>query len=413
MGIAGAVKKRAASGDPVALAQALVAVPSVNPAMEAGGAGEREIAELCAGWLEDWGFDVAVAEPAPRRANVLARLGGGERRLVLNGHLDTVGVAGMTVAPFGAEVRDGRLWGRGACDMKGGVAALLAAARRVAADGELAGELLVALTSDEEHASLGMRSLVESSLEADAAVVCEPTNLAVMPAHKGFVWVELIFRGRAAHGSRPDLGIDAIRHAARYLTALDRHEARLLRAPAHPLLGHPSFHAGTIRGGSAPSVYPAECRLVIERRTLPGERDEAVVEEFRRVLERLRRRAPDLHAEIVPGVSQPATEVPADAPVVRALAAALEAEGIRPRIEGMTAWVDAALLNLAGIPAVCFGPGSIEQAHTADEWAPVDEIAKAADVLERLARTFLGERPHERTGARARRSGERGGLRAR
>ncbi|MBI4537989.1 MAG: ArgE/DapE family deacylase [Gemmatimonadetes bacterium] len=383
------VNERAASGDPVALAQALVAIPSVNPRLEKGGAGERGIAEVCAGWLEDWGFDVAVAEPAPRRMNVLARLGAGERRLVLNGHLDTVGVGGMTIDPFAAEVRDGRLLGRGACDMKGGIAALLAAARRIAAAGEPGGELTIALTSDEEHASIGMRALVEAGFRAEAAVVCEPTGLAVMPAHKGFVWVEAVFRGRAAHGSRPDLGVDAIRHAARYLAALDGYERKLDRRPAHRLLGRPSFHAGTIEGGAAPSVYPAECRLLLERRTLPGEEPEAVVREFRAVLERLRRKIPGLDAELVRGVSQPATEVPAGAPVVRGLAAALRGEGLAPRIAGMTAWVDAALLNVAGIPAVCFGPGSIEQAHTADEWAPIDEIAKAANVLERFALSFL------------------------
>jgi len=204
------------------------------------------------------------------------------------------------------------------------------------------------------------------------------------------VWVEAVFRGRAAHGSRPDIGIDAIRHAALYLAALESYGRKLSAGEEHPLLGKRSFHAGTIAGGSAPSVYPAECRVLLERRTLPGERTDAVVAEFRAVLERLKRRVPELDADLVPGIAQPATEVSERAPVVRGLAAALKAEGLPSRIRGMSAWVDAALLNVSGIPAICFGPGSIEQAHTVDEWAPVQEIARAADVLERFARAFLG-----------------------
>lgn len=383
------VAEAAAGGDPVALTRALVSVPSVNPRLEDDGDGEAEIGRLCARWLEEWGFDVATSEAEPGRTNVVGRFGAGPRRLVLNGHLDTVGVRGMTVDPFAAEVRRGRLTGRGACDMKGGIAALLAAAHRMARDGWDGGELMVALTADEEHASVGMRALVDAGLEADGAVVCEPTGLAVMPAHKGFLWLELAFRGRAAHGSRPDRGIDAIRHAAAYLQRLEAYERDELGGREHPLLGRPSFHAGTIRGGSAPSVYPAECELVVERRTLPDEVDAEVVEEFRAVLDGLRESIPDLDAELTPGLARPGTEVPESAPVVDLLVQALEDEGLEGRIRGMTAWVDAAFLNVAGIPAVCFGPGSIEQAHSADEWVEVEEIRRAADVVERFARGFL------------------------
>ena len=390
-------REAAERGEATALARALVRVPSVNPLLEEGGAGEEEVARLAARWLELWGFGVTLDEVAPGRFNVVARHGRPGPVLLLNGHLDTVGVAGMTVPPFDGAVEDGRLLGRGACDMKGGVASLLAAAAALARDGH-PGELVVALTADEEHASLGMQAVVASGLRADAAVVCEPTSLAVMPAHKGFVWIETVFHGRAAHGSRPDRGVDAVLHAGLYLAALAPRADALRAGPPHPLLGHPSFHAGTVRGGSAASVYPERCELVLERRTLPGETPAAVEAEFREVLDALRRRTEGMEAELRVGLARPGTEVGGDHPLVRGLLEACRSEGVEPRVEGMTAWVDAAFLNESGVPAVCFGPGTIGMAHAADESAPLDEIEACARVLEAFARRFLdgeGERRRE------------------
>lgn len=372
------------------LARALVSVPSVNPDLERGGAGEREIADLTADWLRAWGFDVEVTEAAPGRASVLARArrerGG---TLILNGHLDTVGVGGMSVDPFAAEVRDGRLYGRGACDMKAGIAALLAAARDAVQRGSFSGELVVALVADEENASIGLQSLLDGGLSGDAAVVCEPTGLAIMPAHKGFVWLGLEFQGRAAHGSRPDLGVDAIRHAGLLLAQLDTLESELRNRAAHPLLGHGSIHAGTIAGGTAASVYPATCRLTLERRTLPNETTADVRAELESLLARLRADVPDLAAKVRVTLERPGTEVPADAPVVEALERALRGAGVEPRQEGMSAWVDAALLNVAGTPAVCFGPGTIEQAHADDEWVSLDHLEAARQTLDGLIRSLL------------------------
>jgi acetylornithine deacetylase len=388
----GASAADAAAGSALGLARELVRIPSVNPQLESGGTGELDAARSAAAWLKRWGFQTRLQDAAPGRPNVVARHAGSGARngrtLLLNGHLDTVGVAGMVVDPFGGEVREGRLFGRGSCDMKGGVGALLSAAAALARGGH-AGTLIVALVADEEHASLGMQALVEDDLRADAAVVCEPTDLAVMPAHKGFVWVRVVFSGHAAHGSRPDVGIDAVRHAALYVAALDRLADRLAATPAHPLLGRPSFHVGTIQGGSAPSLYPERCELLLERRTLPGEDEVDVEREFQGVLNALRQQVPEVNAKLERTLARPGTEVRANTPLVRGLLAALAEEGVQPRVEGMTAWVDAALLNEAGIPAVCFGPGSILKAHTADEWAPVDEIERCARVLERFGRAFL------------------------
>ncbi|MEK9499728.1 ArgE/DapE family deacylase [Gaopeijia maritima] len=366
----------------------LVAIPSVNPALEPGGAGEAAIADHCAGLLRSWGFAVEVHEAAPGRPSVLARHGRGAPALLFNGHLDTVGVGGMTVAPFGEPGADGRYFGRGSCDMKGGDAALLAAARDLARSGH-PGTVIVALTADEEHASIGMADLIARGLRADAAVVCEPTSLAVMPAHKGFVWVEVTIRGRAAHGSRPEVGIDAVRRMGRFLVELDLLEADITARDPHPLLGTGSIHAGPIEGGTAPSVYPDRCTVVVERRTLPGESPEAVLREIEGVADRVRARHPDLAFEARVVMDRPGTEVARSHALVTGLTAALAECGETARVEPMTAWVDGALLNEAGTPAVCFGPGSIAQAHAEDEWVDPDEVERCAGVLITFARSFL------------------------
>ncbi len=383
------VLNQARTGDPVALARAMVAIPSVNPLMEEGGTGEEAMAQQCGAWLEGWGYEIKLEEVDTARWNVVATRGGsGGRRLILNGHLDTVGVGGMTVPPFDGDLSDGKVWGRGACDMKGGLAIILATAATLAKE-DHPGELVVALTADEEHASIGMQAFSETVGGAAAAVVCEPTKLAVMPAHKGFLWVNAEFRGTAAHGSRPEEGVDAILHAGHFLAALGKLEARLLAGPKHPLLEYPSFHAGTIEGGSAPSVYPHRCKLVLERRTLPGEDPSAIMDEFREVLEEVREQVPEMDVALTPGLFRPGTEVPVASDLVQGLLAAMEAEGLERRVEAMTAWVDAAFLNEAGIPAVCFGPGSIAHAHSAKEWVPVQELEMGARILTRFAREFL------------------------
>lgn len=377
-----------ARGDAVALTRALVAIDSRNPALVAGAPGEGAVAAVLADVLRAWGMRVETYDALPGRPNVVARAGrAGARAIMFNGHLDVVGVAGMTHAPFEPELRGTRLFGRGATDMKGGIAAMCAAAA-LADDGALDAEIIVAAVIDEEEASAGTRVLLERGVRAEMAIVTEPTELAIMPAHRGFVWIEIDVVGRAAHGSRHDLGVDAIRHAALVLAELDAHEERSLTTRLHPLLGRASLHASLIHGGIGMSTYPDHCTLSIERRTIPGETTADALREVDGAIERVRARRPSLRATARVLLAQGPSDVAVGAPSVRALSGALRAEGESVRIEGMSAWTDAALLNDAGIPAICFGPGDIKLAHAAEEWVEVGEIERATKVLTRLAREF-------------------------
>ncbi len=377
-------------GDAVALAQALVRIDSRNPTLVPGAPGEGEVARALRDVLESWGFRAELREVVAGRPNVVARSGNDSAEhgaLLFNGHLDVVGVDGMAHAPFDATVRDGRIYGRGSADMKGGVAAMCAAAARASSNASGAGhDIVIAAVMDEEYTSLGTRALVESGIRADAAIVTEPSGLAIMPAHRGFVWVDVVVHGRAAHGSRWEIGIDAIRHAGLLLTELDRLDSEILPArPAHPLLGRPSIHASLISGGSGMSTYPDRCELRLERRTIPGEQPGAVLAEVTDACENVRRRHPDFRADVQMTLAQSPSDVPIDAPIVCALERALRDCGEGTRIEGMSAWTDAALLNAGGIPAICFGPGDIMVAHAAEESISMEEIERATAVLTRLA----------------------------
>jgi acetylornithine deacetylase len=381
-----------ARGDAAALLRALTRIDSRNPSLVPGAPGEGNVARALAEILTAWGFRTEVRDSLPGRPNVIARVGAarGGRTLILNGHLDVVGTEGMIHAPFEAAERDGKLFGRGSADMKGGVAAMCAAAARADAAGTLEGEAIITAVADEEWASAGTKALLDAGLRGDAAIVTEPTGLAIMPAHRGFVWCTVTFRGRAAHGSRYELGVDAIRHAGLLLTELDAFEHGPLAARTHPLLGRGSLHASTIEGGTGMSTYPERCVLRIERRTLPGERAENVLIEIRDACARVKARHPQFDAEVTLDLAQGPSDVKPGAPVVRALTSAIAGEGGAPRLEGMSAWTDAALLNDAGIPAICYGPGDIALAHAAEEFIPIADVETAAKVLTRLVGAWCG-----------------------
>ncbi|MEO6525655.1 MAG: ArgE/DapE family deacylase [Gemmatimonadaceae bacterium] len=382
-----------AAGDARALAAALVRIDSRNPSLSPGAPGESACVSLLRHALDAWGFRTEVHDAAPGRPNLVARIGGAvgsaasHGTLMFSGHLDVVGTEGMSHAPFAAIEADGRLYGRGATDMKGGIAAMCAAAWR-AARHELRGEIIVAATADEEYESIGTRVLLERGVRADAAIVGEPTCLEIMPAHRGFVWVEIEVSGRAAHGSRWDLGVDAIRHAGLLLAELDRVDEEELPRTQHPLLGRGSLHASLIEGGIGMSTYPDRCVVRLERRTLPGESGADVVAEVERACGAVRARRASFAAAVRLLTTQGASDVAQDALVVRELGGALRACGEAVRVSGMSAWTDAALLNAAGIPAVCFGPGDISLAHAAEEYIPLDEIDRATAVLAALAQRW-------------------------
>jgi acetylornithine deacetylase len=378
------------AGDARALTSALVKIDSRNPTLTTGAPGETECAQFLHDVLHDWGFVTELQDTAVGRPNLVARIGTprGGRSLMFNGHLDVVGVEGMTHPPFEADVRDGLLYGRGAADMKGGIAAMCAGAWR-AAQSAIRGEIIVAAVADEEYDSVGTRALLERGVRADAAIVAEPTKLSIMPAHRGFVWLEVTISGRAAHGSRWDIGVDAIRHAGLLLAELDRFDAEELPRFTHPLLGRGSLHASSIEGGIGMSTYPDRCVLMLERRTIPGvARSTDFIQEVELACERIRERRPTFAAELRMVVTQSPSDVSVDAPIVRELKHAMEENGEGARIEGMSAWTDAALLNDAGIPAVCFGPGDISLAHAAEEYIALDEIDRAATVLGSLAKRW-------------------------
>jgi acetylornithine deacetylase len=380
--------------DPVLrLLRELVAIDSVNPSLAgegSGAAGEGEIARAVAAEMRGFGLDVELAEALPGRPNAVGVLEGRRpgRSLMLCGHLDTVGVAGME-SPFAPREQDGWLHGRGAQDMKGGVAAMIGAARRLAETGGLpTGRLIVAAVVDEEFESAGAEALVRG-WRADAAVVTEPTDLAIGLGHKGFCWLEVVTGGRAAHGSRPAEGRDAILRMGRVLARLEALDRALQARPPHPLLGTASLHASLIEGGRELSSYPDRCTLKLERRTLLGEPDEAPLGEVQSLLEGLRAEDPSLAAAVRPLFARRPYETPAGHPLPGLLAAALAAQGRPARRAGVSFWTDAAILGHAGIPTVLFGPGG-EGLHGIRERVRIDEVLACRDALADLARAFCG-----------------------
>lgn len=365
--------------DLVELLRELVAIDSVNPDLVPGGAGEGEIATFVAPWCERAGLDVALEEAAPGRPNVIATApgSGGGKTLVLNAHMDTVGVETME-APFDARIDNGRLYGRGSYDMKGSLAAIMVAAAEANKRG-LAGDVVVAAVCDEEVASIGTEALVASGRRFDAAVVAEPTELGVAIAHKGFAGFEIETRGRAAHGSRPDLGVDAIAKMGPILVELDALAARLLASPTHPLLGSGSVHSSLIEGGQEFSTYPERCLLTGERRTVPGETPDSVEDELRALLAGT---APE--ASLRMGVARQPFEVPENADIVRLVQSHAGTD-----IVGVPFWTDAALFAGSSVPTVVFGPAG-EGAHAAVEWVDLASVERCAEVLLAVATEFCG-----------------------
>ena len=367
------------------LLDALVRIDSVNPGLDPGGAGETGIAAFVAGWGRTAGLRTRVLEGTPGRPSVILRGGrnAGGRRLLLCGHLDTVGLAGARGA-LTPRVEGDRLHARGAYDMKAGLAAALAACRDTALAG-INGEVIVAAVADEECASLGIQEVLThlDPSGIDAAVVTEPTERQAGTAHRGFVWTEITITGVAAHGSRPHLGADAILAAGPHLVALG-HLDRQIRGRPHPFLGPGNLHASLITGGTEESTIPGRCTFTIERRTLPGETLKRVEDDVADLLERCRPADPRLNVTARTILHRPPMETPATAPIVQAL---LAAAGPGTAVAPMSYWADSAFLSSAGIPTVLYGPEG-EGAHADIEWVSRSGTRTTTTVLTQLARDF-------------------------
>jgi len=368
----------------VALLADLVRIPSVNPAIAPDEAhAEGAIAEFACSWLARNGVRAWTEEAAPGRPNVVAEIGSAGPSLILYGHLDTVGTAGMTIPPFTPRVEAGRLYGRGSTDMKAGVAACMAAAAAIARE-SIPGRLLLALVADEEYESIGAADFVRRH-RADGCIVSESSDGDLILAHKGFVWADITTRGHAAHGSRYDLGVCAIARMGRVIAALDRFDSEVLRGRTAPLVGPASMHCSLVRGGAGLSTYAPECSLSIERRTLPGETGDQVAEELKRVIREAAEEA-EVSIRTVRGPSN----TPAEAPLAIAVRDAARAiTGKTPRDKGAPYWMDSALFAEAGIPTVNYGPTGASP-HEAVEWVDIDSVAACAKVYVEAARRFCG-----------------------
>ena len=368
----------------ISLLRHLVSIDSVNPSLVAGARGEGAIAAVVAEHMRRIGLAVEMQEVAAGRPNVIGVLEGRSsgRSLMFCGHLDTVGTDGMD-RPFAPDENGGRLYGRGAQDMKGGVAAMIDAARVVAERGLGRGRLIVAAVVDEEYASVGADTLV-SAWTADAAVVTEPTDLNIGIGHKGFAWLEIETRGRAAHGSRPKDGRDAIMRMGRVLGRLEALDRDLQSRPPHPIMATGSLHASIINGGREWSSYPDRCRLQVERRTIAGEDGDSALGEMQQILDALATADPEFEASARLNFSRPPYEVASDHELPVTLAAAAAAHSLDTRVVGMSFWTDAAVLAAAGIPSVLFGPGGAGL-HSTEEYVNVADVLTCRDTLARLA----------------------------
>jgi acetylornithine deacetylase len=368
----------------ISLLRDLVAIDSVNPSLVAGAKGEAEIAAAVAEKMRRVGLDVELQEVGPGRPNVVGVVEGRAPgpSLMFCGHLDTVGVEGME-RPFDPVERGGRLYGRGAQDMKSGVAAMIDAARIVAERGLARGRLIVAAVVDEEYASVGADALV-TRWSADAAVVTEPTDLKIGVAHKGFAWFDIETRGRAAHGSRPQDGRDAIFYMARVLGRLEALDRALQSRLPHPLMGTASLHASTISGGQELSSYPERCFLEMERRTVSGESGAHAESEVAAILDQLAREDDAFRATAHLTFWRPSYEIAADHPLPRVLGRLLTDRHGPADVVGMSFWTDAAVLGAAGMPTVLFGPGGAGL-HSREEYVTVADVLTCRDALVALA----------------------------
>lgn len=366
----------------IALVQDLIRIDSVNPYLDSEGPGEKEIARFIRKRLEAGGLEVHVQPINETAVNVIGirRGSGGGKSLILNGHMDTVSAKRMAIDPFEPSHEDGKIYGRGSQDMKGSLGAMIAAVEAIQKKGvPLTGDVILTFVADEEYKSIGTEELVKK-YRADAAIVCEPSDLAIGVVHKGFGWISCEVKGKSAHGSRPQEGVDAIVRAGRVLHELELLSERIGHHK-HPILGSPSVHASLITGGTELSTYPDYCRLDWERRSIPGETKEDVVQETEAIMQKLRDADESFQASAELFFWREPFEVSTEEPIFFALQAACERRfGHTPAISGFSGWTDAALLQGAGIPTLLFGPTGAGL-HGAIEYVETESLLDMAHIL--------------------------------
>ncbi len=374
----------AQDSSPQALLADLVAIPSMNPMGRArSGAeySEENVAAYVANYLRRNSVDVSIEEVEPGRPNVVGRIDiGAPTTVMLEAHLDTVHADAMEIPPFTPEVKGGKLYGRGSCDTKGSLAAILSAATSLLGrPGSLRYNIVLAAVVDEEYRFSGARHLVERGINADWAIAGEPTRLRIVRAHKGVTRWKIVTRGRAAHSAYPEKGENAIYAMAQVIQRLEGHAADLLGETPHPLLGPPSLNVGVIEGGQTVNTVPESCWIDVDRRTLPGETSESVLAPVRCLLSEVCGATLERPYLEVAGM-----EVAETAPAVRHLADAIRGEGLEVAIESAPYATDAGIYHTAGIPTVVFGPGDIAQAHTAAEFLDLSQLETAVAIMKRM-----------------------------
>jgi acetylornithine deacetylase/succinyl-diaminopimelate desuccinylase family protein len=377
--------------DAVGLTQALTQINSSNPTLSVSdGVGESEIADYLSAWFAHRDIDFHRVEPVTGRPSVIGVLRGrgGGKSIMFNGHVDTVSLSSYERDPLSGALglKNGKqaVFGRGSLDMKGGVAAALAAVASIKAGGQIPrGDIIVAAVSDEEDASQGTQDIIAAGWRADAAVVAEPTMQAIATAHKGFVWIEVDVLGVAAHGSDPAAGEDAILHAGWFLRALGQYQAQL---PVDDLLGQASMHCGLIRGGEEPSSYPGKCTITLEFRTIPAQNEESILKDMRELLKNLSLENHRFkYAEPRVTMSRPTAKLARDHPLVeKAVSCTSSILGSNPVVQSVPFWCDAALLGAVGIPSIVFGPSG-DGLHSKEEWVEVESLNNMERIYRSLA----------------------------
>ncbi|MFO0013382.1 MAG: M20 family metallopeptidase [Planctomycetota bacterium] len=375
--------------DVVELLKHLVRINSVN-AFYPGGPGEAGCAAAVSEFWRDAAIEYRVDDVLPGRPNVLAHLPGRNpnRRFLLEAHMDTVSVDGMTIPPFVPEVKLGRLYGRGSCDTKAGLAGMMIALRRAKQEGFVPNcDVFMAAVMDEEHSCLGIRHLC-NHFSCDGAIVAEPTELGLVIASKGVLRWRILARGRAAHSSRIELGVNAIHHMARLIVALEEHH-RDTETIVHPLLGRATANVGLISGGVQVNFVPDRCSIEIDRRVLPGESQQGILEGYQQVIRRIEAEIPSASFEIEPPTTQePCLDTQPDQPLVLCAQAVLQKMGLDSSLRGVAYGSDAGRLQEAKVPSILYGPGSIDRAHTADEYVELEEVQVAHEFYYSMLREF-------------------------